>query len=197
MDFDRTGLTSSARYVDGSQDAVLRLSGRSLRDPFSPAVAQHGEEAGRSARLEELIEALRADPERLQATLDLLNAAAGFTTRAAQPNDEPSAEVMLIRRFKKNDVIFVDGEYVIRGLAGCIFWRMLTQFYSTGRTVFSNRELRLDLSIRLPEKADNLESRLVLLQRRLIARGTEIQLDRIGRGQMRLTLARPIELTET
>ena len=49
--------------------------------------------------------------------------------------------------------------------------------------------------MRLPDVQDNLEVRLLLLQRRLAEqKGAAIQLEKCGRGRMRLNVTRPIVL---
>jgi adenylate cyclase len=46
--------------------------------------------------------------------------------------------------------------------------------------------------LRLPDVQDNLEVRLLLLQRRLVEQHASIQLEKAGRGRMRLNVSRPI-----
>ena len=72
-----------------------------------------------------------------------------------------------LARFGRDNSMFLDDEYLIRGVAGAILWKLVGEFLRSGRREFSNRELRLAPELRLPDVQDNLEVRLLLLQRRL------------------------------
>ncbi len=115
-------------------------------------------------------------------------------------SDPPAAEggrrPISIRHFAQDDSVFLDNDYLIKGVAGAIFWKLVRECVRDGRTDFTNRELRLDPALRLPTHAENLEARLVLLQRRLAERGLGIRLERVGRGQLRLVSPAPFELVE-
>jgi putative methionine-R-sulfoxide reductase with GAF domain len=104
---------------------------------------------------------------------------------------------MHLRHFAANDSVFLDDAYLIKGVAGAILWKLLKDFVRHGRTDFSNRELRLDTSIRLPDVTDNLEARLVLLRRRLAEHGPHLRIEKTGRGRFRLVVLRPVVLDET
>lgn len=99
-----------------------------------------------------------------------------------------------VRYFPANHSVFLNQDYLIKGVAGAIFWRLLQQHQYEGRDEFSNRELRLDPTLGLPELSENLESRLVLLQRRLTERTNFIAIEKVGRGRFRLRLQRPVRL---
>jgi GAF domain-containing protein len=103
---------------------------------------------------------------------------------------------MQVRRYRSNDSIFIDDTYLIKGVAGAILWKLLGDYTHAGRTEFSNRELRLDPSIGLPDVSDNLEARLLLLQRRLAEHGADLRIERTGRGRFHLAVARAVVLNE-
>ncbi|MBS0340642.1 MAG: GAF domain-containing protein [Proteobacteria bacterium] len=108
----------------------------------------------------------------------------------------PAGPPLLVRRYGANNSIFIDQNYLIKGVAGAILWKLLCEYTQQGRCEFSNRELRLDPGIRLPDVADNLEARLVLLHRRLLESRPGIHLEKTGRGRFRLCVERPLQLAE-
>jgi len=101
-----------------------------------------------------------------------------------------------IRHFAADDSVFVDNEYLIKGVAGAIAWKLLREHTEGGRAEFANRELRLDPALKLPDVTDNLEARLILLQRRLAERCSFIAIEKTGRGRFRLNVDRPLQLVE-
>jgi hypothetical protein len=106
-------------------------------------------------------------------------------------------QAVVIRHYPTNHSVFIDADYLIKGVAGAIFWRLLTHFTGEHRTEFSNRELRLDPAIGLPDISDNLEARLVLLQKRLREHCDFLGIEKTGRGRFRLRVDRPIRLEES
>lgn len=112
---------------------------------------------------------------------------------SARPTSGPA---VTIRHYDANDSLFIDGDYLIKGVAGSILWTLLNDYVERGRDTFSNRELRVDPRIRLPDVCDNLEARLILLRRRLIEHDACVQLEKAGRGRLRLCVRRPLTLIE-
>ena len=99
-----------------------------------------------------------------------------------------------VRFFAVDGSTFLDGDYVIKGVAGRILWALLAQYERDGREDFTNKEVRLDPTLELPEFRDNLESRLILLKRRLDERSAPIRIEKTGRGRFHLSVATGLEL---
>lgn len=109
----------------------------------------------------------------------------------------PDGTPIQVRYYPINQSIFIDDEYLIKGVAGAILRKLLRDWFDHKRSEFTNRQLRLDPTLKLPEFGDNLEARLVLLQKRLAERCDFMQLQKTGRGRFRLTITRPLQLTES
>jgi adenylate cyclase len=128
----------------------------------------------------------------LQSAADADESPAG-PTRLADVGGAP----VMVKHYAENDSVFLDDDYLIKGVAGAIFWALANDCVRERRTSFSNRELRLDPRIRLPDVSDNLEARLILLQRRLEERNACVRIEKTGRGRFRLRVNRPLTLEET
>jgi hypothetical protein len=114
---------------------------------------------------------------------------------AASVHAAADAPALRLRLHAKDHSVFADDAYLIRGVAGAILWKLAREHVQSGRVEFSNRELRAAADeLRLPEVDDNLEVRLLLLQRRLAERGGSLQIEKTGRGRFRLIVGRPLEL---
>lgn len=102
-----------------------------------------------------------------------------------------------LRHWPRDHTVFTGDDYLIKGVAGAIVWRLATEQVRHGRSEFTTRELRLaggDLG--LPEVQDNLGVRLLLLERRLAERDCGLAIERRGRGRFRFVATRPLLLQE-
>ncbi len=216
-----TGLNEGLRYGRAVRRSVLSESGSR---PLRPEIPLPGLPDAQSAlviplsvedRLMGVLAAESRDPmafgEWDEAYLGIIgNQIALGIDRVSEPEEAAPSEPMLeirpkpqaparVRRtltyYRDDDAVFLDNEYLIRNVPGRILWKLLGE-WKQGRTTFTNRELRLDRSLGLPEIKDNLESRLILLRHRLREKCPELQITPTGRGKFALEVEADLELLE-
>lgn len=213
------GLDVALQYGRDLRNAVSRYSGRDKVGPEIPLPGlpdAHSQMAIPLVQQDRLLGvlALEGRGEILfdhwhEAFLTVLaNQIASGMDRMSEPDadetPEPSVSMQLRaagkRRtfcfYQNDECVFVDDEYLIRNVPAKILWRLLREFAADGRTEFSNRELRLDATLGLPPFKDNLESRLILLRKRLEQKCPEVRLVPVRRGKFALELACDVELVE-
>ncbi len=115
---------------------------------------------------------------------------------AAPPALAAAPGALRVRRHARDHSVWFDDDYVIKGVAGAILWKLLQEWQRLGRDRFSNRELRQSADLGLPEPQDNLETRLLLLQRRLDERAARVRIAKEGRGRWRLQVDGPVTLAD-
>ncbi len=115
----------------------------------------------------------------------------------APPSPSTAKQPLHFRFYTNDDCVFLEGEYLIRNVPGRILWKVLRELSGTRRTEFANRELRLDPWIGLPAVRDNLESRLVLLRKRLEEKCPDLRIVRTTRGRFKIETDRPVLLEES
>lgn len=101
---------------------------------------------------------------------------------------------LTVRYYPQTHSVFINHDYLIKGVAGAILWRLLQRYQAEQRQRFTNRELRLDKTLKLPEVDDNLETRLILLRKRLAERTDCIAIVPAGRGCFDLRVSQNIDL---
>lgn len=107
---------------------------------------------------------------------------------------ESTRGALKVTYYHHDSSVFFDSKYVTRAVPGRILWKLLTEIVQSNRYAFTNRELRHDPGLRLPEVRDNLETRLLLLRRVLEAKFPHVRICRTGRGHFRVELDKRLEL---
>lgn len=130
----------------------------------------------------------------LAATMALVERETEDAPAAPPATQALEGERIRIRYYPYDDSIFIGEDYLIRGIPGRLLHHFLRAHLDEGRRDFTNRELRLDSRLRLPDVKDNLETRLILLRRRLEEHDAPLRLLRPERGRLRLEIGGRVEI---
>jgi len=114
------------------------------------------------------------------------------------PNAPPAVSRIgpcsVVKHYGSDDSVFIDDSYLVKGVPGRIFRKMVDAYLSEGRCEFTNKEIRLDANMQLPDFKDNLETRLILLRRRLEERCSFLHIVPTGRGRFRFDAEKRLRL---
>jgi adenylate cyclase len=104
--------------------------------------------------------AVRIAARQMAASMALLERTQSTTPQEIprQPHTVQPVATSTIKHYKADDSIFIDDAYLIKGIAGRIFWKLVQSYAQSGRADFTNKEIRLDASLQLPNIKDNLEA---------------------------------------
>ena len=197
--YERAGAPSGLEQeiaLPGLADAAsVHIVPIEARDRLLGLLCFESAEPGRFHFVDDFIFHLAAREIGLQLTL-LRDAPEEPAPPVVQPMETSGAPPAQVRYYAEDDSVFIDNEYLIKGVAGRVLWRLLEQYAQEKRTEFTNKELRLDASLELPDIKDNLEARLALLRRRLEDRCEFIRLSSTGRGRIHLDVGRELRLRE-
>ncbi|RDJ20373.1 GAF domain-containing protein [Bosea caraganae] len=188
---DRTRSIALPSLIGGlSQIAVPMIAQGELRGVlFAESPARLAFDADRQSTLEMLC-------QQAASSLALLDATAEEGPMTSLPTaDRPAGvdEPVHVTAYAFDDSVFIGDTYVIKGVAGRLLVFLLERSMAEARTEFTNREIRLASELKLPEFKDNLETRLLLLRRRLDEKRLPVRLEQIARGRIRLCVTgRPI-----
>jgi adenylate cyclase len=141
--------------------------------------------------------ALSLVARQLGTAIALAEAEAGEAAATGPQGPAPPAADRPVRvvHHAQDDSVFIGHEYLVKGVPGRLLMWMLDAYQDAGRLDFTNREIRADAALRLPELKDNLETRLLLLQRRLEEKRAPVRLQRPARGRIRLEVQGRLAVT--
>ena len=135
-----------------------------------------------------------SDHEPPAATAAATTSVTPMTPSAEASRSDTSGAPIVLRHYAIDGSTFLGDQYVIKGVAGRLLWKVVSEQVATGRTSFTNREAKLDKTLELPEYRDNFESRLILLKRRLDEHDAPIRIHSTGRGRFDVELATTVTL---
>jgi len=169
--------------------ALGQLVGVLVVDSAAPVAFSAADEAALTVAASVVASGVEAERSRERSA----EADAATPAGAVAPDPAGGASTR-VRFFEADGSTFLDGDYLIKGVAGRILWALLGHHAREARVDFSNREMRLDPSLDLPPFRDNFESRLILLKRRLDEREARVRIDKTSRGCFRLVVQGPVAL---
>ncbi len=210
MTYSRTVRTSYQRTGAAGIEQEIALPGLpnvysqhivpiEVRDQLLGLLCFESREAGRFAFVDDFVFHLAAREMGMQMTLlraEFARQPALTAQLSPEIQEIKKAGAAHLRHYTADDSVFIDNEYLIKGVAGRVLWRLLQSYSAEQRVDFTNKEIRLDPTLELPDIKDNLEARLALLRRRLEDRCEFMRIVNTGRGRIRLEVTRELNLRE-